>query len=524
MADEDIREDEALEEEALEEESEDSLLMALQEQWGAAPWYVSSVAIHSFVFLLLLLIPIEPPKQRKRKVIITTEIIQEEKPEEEPELALEENDPLIETKDDPQEIAPIIVTTDFELSDHNETADEMDMQTARGDPENISTIDDIQGTPALMGVGQSGGTGGAGRFGFRDGGGRRNLVARGGGSRRTESAVDWALRWLAEHQEADGHWDVKKYGGGLGHPPRDADASITALAVLAFLGAGNTPKFGKYKDNVAKGVQWLKRRQQASGLIGHHRYEGAITMMAMAEAYGMTQDPMLRGPAQRCVDYAVQTQGPAGGWRYFPDKPLDVDTSVTGWWIMGLKSAKVAGLSVPASVMNKALQYFQQATMTQGAGGATVSYSSEAETVNQVQRGGGSETMTAVSLVSLQFLGKGRNDPQVTACASQTVTDGVPNAADMNFYRWYYAALGLFQMGVHSGYWERWNPAMVKTLLSTQVREGTFKQNKGSWNYDRDFCGAAWGRVGQTAVGALMLEVYYRYHDVHKQRSKSLLK
>ncbi len=520
MAQEQVYDDQFIEEEVIEEDAnEDSLLLALQEQWGSAPWYVSSFGIHCIVFLILLLIPVEPPRKPKDKVIVTTDIIEEEQKEEEPEQALEENDPEIVTEDDPQEVAPIIVTTDYEISDHNETADEMDDNTARGEPDNISTFDDIDGTPALMGVGHSGGTGGAGKFGNR-GGGRRNLVARGGGSRRTEAAVDWALKWLKEHQEPDGHWDVLKYGGGNSHPPQDCHVAITSLSLLAFLGAGNSSKFGKYKAVVKKGVNWLKKRQRGSGLIGYHRYEGAIAMMAMAEAYGMSQDPMLRGTAQKCVDYAIKTQGPAGGWRYTPDRPLDVDTSVTGWWIMGLKSAKVAGLSMPASVMNKALAYFQQATMTQGAGGASVSYSSEAETVNQVQRGGGSATMTAISLVCLQFLGRGRNDPQVQACAQQVITDGVPNVAEMDFYRWYYCALGLFQIGIRTGYWERWNPAMVRTLLDTQVKTGTFKQNKGSWNYDTDVWGAAWGRVGQTALGALMLEVYYRYYNVHKRRMK----
>ena len=65
---------------------------------------------------------------------------------------------------------------------------------------------------------------------------------RGGGSPGSESAVDAALRWLARHQEADGHWDGAKYEG------RKTDPGITGLAVLAFLGAGHTETAGKWKS------------------------------------------------------------------------------------------------------------------------------------------------------------------------------------------------------------------------------------------------------------------------------------
>ena len=95
---------------------------------------------------------------------------------------------------------------------------------------------------------------------------------------------------------------------------------------------------------------------------------------------------------------------------------------------------------------------------------------------------------------------------------------GVPAAERFDFYRWYYGALGLFQMGIRDERWITWNDPMKTALLSTQVKLGTFKENKGSWNPETDTFGGCWGRVGQTAIGALMLEVYYRYHDVHQRK------
>jgi len=498
-------------------EQELSLAAALGAEWESAPWYLSSVTLHTLLFLILLLLPVTPPPPLKPKIVVITDVIHVDEPPDEPRPAVEEEENPVPTNEE-FEIGPIIITNDFELAERNETADELDLQSARGEPDCIATFDEVKGTPALLGVGASGGESGAGRFGNRDQGGRKNLARKGGGGPATERAVDWALRWLKEHQERDGRWDARKYGGGQSHEPRNCDASVTALALLAFLGAGNTHVFGEHKEVVRRGVEWLKRQQAPSGLIGQHRYEGGITMLAMVEAYGMSEDPTLRPVAQRAVDYALKTQGPAGGWRYLPDRPLDVDTSVTGWWVMGLKSAKIADLHLPPTASDKALRYFQQATLVEAPDRATVSYSSEAETVNQVQRGGGSTTMTAVALVGLQFLGRDRQDPQVQACAAQSLADGLPSAGNLDFYRWYYATLGLYQLGARSAAWEEWNPAMVRALLETQVTAGTFRENKGSWNPETDLWGAAWGRVGQTAMGALMFEVYYRYRNVHEQR------
>ena len=45
-------------------------------------------------------------------------------------------------------------------------------------------------------------------------------------------------------------------------------------------------------------------------------YGHGMASIALCEAYGMTQDPKLRGPAQKALDYIVKAQhAPTGGWR-----------------------------------------------------------------------------------------------------------------------------------------------------------------------------------------------------------------
>src|SRR3990172_2809553 len=77
-------------------------------------------------------------------------------------------------------------------------------------------------------------------------------------------------------------------------------------------------------------------------------YSHGIATIALCEAYGMTQDPRLREPAQKAVDWIVAAQHPErGGWRYSPG--VGSDTSVSGWMLMALKSGELAGLTVPES-------------------------------------------------------------------------------------------------------------------------------------------------------------------------------
>jgi hypothetical protein len=72
-------------------------------------------------------------------------------------------------------------------------------------------------------------------------------------------------------------------------------------------------------------------------------------------------------------------------------------------------------------------------------------------------------------------------------------------------YYWYYATLALYQLQGEE--WQRWNSALKSALLSAQIRQG---EHAGSWDTS-DVWGGHGGRVYTTAMGALCLEVYYRY-------------
>src|SRR5205085_7821882 len=149
-----------------------------------------------------------------------------------------------------------------------------------------------------------------------------------------------------------------------GHGNHESDTGATALALLPFLGAGQTHLHGRYSDTVKGGLAYLLNQQQRDGsLIGQgngQMYAHAISTIVLCEGYALTSDRDLYDPAERAVSFIVRAQHRRGGWRYGPNQPGD--TSVIGWQLMALRSAKMAGFAVPEETFESAGRYLDQAS------------------------------------------------------------------------------------------------------------------------------------------------------------------
>jgi len=297
---------------------------------------------------------------------------------------------------------------------------------------------------------------------------------------------------------------VSKHGG-KGHKGQYHEPAVTALAVLAFLGAGYTHKSGKYKDNVERAVKWLRAKQLPCGGwvragSGMEIYDHTMATLAMAEAYGMSKDPALRKPAQKGIDYVLKQQVRYKGWRHGRWH----STSVMGWAVMALKSARLAGLKVDAAGFQGATNRLSEVTDPRS---GKVGYS---------RRGFYPDSKgfvtTSVGMVCAQFMGTPNTDPIMKKQADLLLKlpprwkKNCGHRSDVQFfYHWYYGTLGMFQMGGEP--WKQWNAALKKTLLPNQRKGG---DADGSWDPTSGWAPVG-GRVYSTAVGALILEVYYRY-------------
>ncbi len=328
---------------------------------------------------------------------------------------------------------------------------------------------------------------------------RLPLLHRMGGSRETEAAVSRALAWLARHQSADGSWKGRDFdancGGCDGATSYQVDVALTGLSLLAFLGADHThTRSGPYQENVRRGLTWLAERQRPDGDLraGETMYSHGIAAIALAEASAMTGDASLRQAVARSAGFIDRARNrEIGGWRYEPGQ--EGDTSVLGWVVMAARSAERAGVSVAPEVFEGALRWLELVGSTRRPGRYAYRPGDDV-----------SPAMTAEGLFILELLGTPASDPRI-ANAVALLERNPPSWDAPNTYYWYYATLALFQQ--QGDAWRRWNQRLTSELLGRQEKGG---KPAGSWPPDGEWAHIG-GRVYQTALCTLMLEVYYRY-------------
>jgi hypothetical protein len=289
-----------------------------------------------------------------------------------------------------------------------------------------------------------------------------------------------------------------------------SDSAATSLALFPFLGAGQTHLTGRYRDEVSQGLRWLVSHQDedgdlragSSGNTGMYAHgQGAIVL---CEAFLMTGDEELRVPAQKAIDFIVEAQYPDGGWRYKPNKECSPnerrsDTSVVGWQLMALQSARAANLTVPEETFELAGHYLDSVQHSDGA-----KYSYQA-------RGGPTHVMTAEALLCRIYLGWNKDYPALMDGIEYLEEEHPPSAGEPNMYYWYYATQTFHHVG--GAHWNRWNLKMRDVLVNTQQTRG---RDAGSWT-PRGGHASAGGRVYMTSLAVCTLEVYYRHLPIFRQ-------
>ena len=385
-----------------------------------------------------------------------------------------------------------------------------------------------------------GGKAAPGPFGNRRPGARGQALARYGGSPASESAVAAGLAWLAAHQDHDGSWDRLNFNqrcppddrcGGVAvrWTELDADPGVTALAVLAFLGAGSSHHSGEYRVVVRSALDYLLDRQRPGGSFSRpdrmEMYNDAMATLVLAECQALSPDEALRHPLRRAVDHLVRAQQPGGGWDYRSDLTTGRnDTSVTGWVVMALQAAASAGMEIPDRTVLGLIDHFVAATDAAG----RVYYADTGTGTRTDPRGGVTRrygpAMLAVGALSRQLLGW-RPDTRALADQAELLITELPDVKLLQggdptglhgYYYWYHATLALF---LHGGSeWEVWNPPMLEAVLALQDHSvngaGRPRHVRGSW----PALGPGWGKWGRTggrvyatALSVLTLETYYRY-------------
>lgn len=323
----------------------------------------------------------------------------------------------------------------------------------------------------------------------------------GGATPGSEDAVERGLRWLMTQQRDDGSFSFRHLRGQCDNPGTEGSTTAaTALCMLPYLGAGYTSIEGPYQDVVRRGMYYLlhSARQTPHGadLQNGTMYGHGLSTIALCEAYAMTRDPALRGLAEQAIRFIVFAQNQEdGGWRYTPGQPGDI--TITGWQLMALKSGQMAGLNVPSPTLVMVQRFLDR---VQSEYGAKYGYLDP-------QPG---DATTAIGLLCRMYTGWPRDyEPLRRGIA---YLDSLEPSKD-NMYFNYYATQVMHHFGGEP--WQRWNPVMRDSLVATQSARG---QEAGSW-YFPDRYGDAGGRLYNTAMAVMTLEVYYRYMPLYGERA-----
>lgn len=340
------------------------------------------------------------------------------------------------------------------------------------------------------------------------------------------------LDWLAAHQDESGRWDCDEF---FKHDPVNDrtdgpglavnDVGVTGLALLAFLGDGHSLTRGPYQHVVERGVEWIIAQQdEATGLIGDQNgftflYDHAIATLALCEVNVIDESRLAADRAQKAVDYILRARNPYRVWRYSVPPDGSNDTSVTGWMILALTSARDGGLEVPNEPFDAALDWFDRMTDPDtGRVGYTErgTPSSRVHGVNEHHPTEHGEALTAMALLCRIFLGQdpsgdddiARQMRQHANLVSNTLPRWSDDGLTNDMYYWYFGSYAMWQMG--GDHWKAWERSMKEAILDSQRTGGSAE---GSWDPNGPW-GYAGGRVYSTALMVLCLEVDYRYGKI----------
>jgi len=352
--------------------------------------------------------------------------------------------------------------------------------------------------------------------------------ARSKGSVSSSVAIDASLRWLAKHQDKDGRWDSDQF---MKHDPKGRktkgagkahyDVGLTGLALLAFLGDGNTMRTGPYRDTIKAAVKFLRNQQGDAGLFGVPEthdfiYNHAIATYAICEAYGLSQYRILKPFAQRGIDFLEKHRNPRGVWRY-DARSGDNDTSITSWGILAYRAAADFGLQVNPKANASAIEYLDAVTDPEDGrcGYTTRGQRSSRLAGNHAQDfpAEKSEALTAAGLFLRFMMSQDPDETPVMERAADTLLTSPPAWDDrggIDFYYWFYGSYAMYQVG--GEHWKKWRAAVVPTVLKNQRRDGSAS---GSWDPVSVWSGGG-GRVYSTAMCTLTLQASYRYGRLNK--------
>lgn len=361
----------------------------------------------------------------------------------------------------------------------------------------------------------------------RKGSAKSALLRAFGGNSTSEQAVGRALEWLADRQYPDGSWSfdhrVPRLKGNLSDwgTLTQAPHAATALALLPLLGDDNGPRRGKYRTNVFNGVKYLMQQMTPVGPGAATLYERnakgfpshALATIALCEAFAMNRDKNSRAAAGAAVRFILVSQNPDGGWGVQPklaasDQAGPSDMESFGWNLAALQAAQWADLQIPTKNLDQARK-FLDAMRVDNNGQIGYRRAPAPAPADADADAGADPLATAIGYSARMILGWQRDEAELQDYVRQLAATGPSTKGELHLN--YQTSLLVRNFGGPS--WDKWNPAIRNSLITLQERQG---DEAGSWYTAGDPRSRLGGRLYCTALGALILEVYYRHPPLYQ--------
>jgi hypothetical protein len=357
-------------------------------------------------------------------------------------------------------------------------------------------------------------------------------------------SVRAGLDWLKKHQSPAGYWDADRFMEQDGRKDLAAsdgpgnllnDVGLTGLALLAISGDGYTSMGDPRMDSFRKAILWLMENQSDQGLFGQDAgnatlYNHAIASLAVSEACVLShRSPRLKISVEKAVEPILRARNPYGAWRYSLTPNGDNDTSVTGWMVAALTSAKDSGIKVDNAVFDGAKAWFDSMrdknTGRVGyawgeGGGGPGSYPVRNPMLIDAFPAERSESLTAVALLAQIFMTdrakikRWEDHPdyemmkkQVDLILAKPPVWNEKNGS-IDLYYWYFGTLAMCQWGGEECM--AWVDSAAKAVLENQRLENAHDNFYGSWDPVGPW-GEEGGRIYSTALCTLILEVHFRH-------------
>ncbi len=275
-----------------------------------------------------------------------------------------------------------------------------------------------------------------------------------------ERAVQRGLSWLVSRQHDD---------GSFGSAASRGNVAVSGLSGMALLAGGSTPGRGPYGNQVDRCIDYILANAQQSGFISapgsaSHgpMYGHGFAALFLAECYGMSKRPELRGRLAKAVELIVNSQNRDGGWRYHPQRH-DADISVTVCQVMALRAARNGGIFVPHQTIDRCIDYVKR---SQNADGGFM---------YMIHGGPSAFSRSAAGVVALYSAGI-YESPEISngiAYLKQfRPEEGVVRRESYYYYGHYYAVQAMWHAGGEA--WSQWYPAIRDELIRRQRTDGVW--------------------------------------------------